>query len=89
MRSLSFCVFALALACGGGAPEPKNPTPTTELKKPTEANVGDRTTCPVSNEVFVVKADSLRSEYKGKTVYFCCPGCKEKFDQDPAKYLGH
>lgn len=27
------------------------------------------------------------SEYKGKTYYFCAPGCKRKFDGDPEKYL--
>ena len=26
-------------------------------------------------------------EYAGKTYYFCCAGCKEKFSADPAKYL--
>ena len=26
-------------------------------------------------------------EHDGKTYYFCCPGCKEKFKADPAKYL--
>jgi YHS domain-containing protein len=28
-----------------------------------------------------------RSEYKGQTYYFCCPGCKASFDKDPEKYL--
>jgi YHS domain-containing protein len=28
-----------------------------------------------------------KSEYKGKTYYFCAPGCKRAFDQDPEKYL--
>jgi YHS domain-containing protein len=28
------------------------------------------------------------SEYKGKTYYFCAPGCKTAFDEDPEKYLG-
>ena len=28
------------------------------------------------------------SEYKGKTYYFCAPGCKASFDKDPEKYLG-
>jgi len=28
------------------------------------------------------------SQYKGQTIYFCAKGCKTKFDQDPAKYLG-
>ncbi len=27
------------------------------------------------------------SEYKGKKYYFCAKGCKEKFDEDPEKYL--
>jgi YHS domain-containing protein len=28
-----------------------------------------------------------KSEYKGKTYYFCAPGCKSAFDKDPEKYL--
>jgi YHS domain-containing protein len=28
-----------------------------------------------------------QSEYKGTTYYFCAPGCKRAFDQDPEKYL--
>jgi YHS domain-containing protein len=27
------------------------------------------------------------TEYKGKTYYFCAPGCKRKFDADPEQYL--
>ena len=27
------------------------------------------------------------SEYKGQTYYFCSPGCKEAFDQNPEHYL--
>ena len=27
------------------------------------------------------------SEYQGRTYYFCNPGCKEKFDANPEKYL--
>ncbi len=31
------------------------------------------------------------SEHGGVTYYFCAPGCKASFDQDPEKYLaeGH
>ena len=28
-----------------------------------------------------------RSEYNGKTYYFCAPGCKAKFDQNPGAYV--
>jgi P-type Cu+ transporter len=29
-----------------------------------------------------------RTEYKGKTYYFCGSKCKEKFDLTPEQYLG-
>lgn len=29
---------------------------------------------------------AYRSEYQGRTVYFCCPGCRREFDQDPTKF---
>jgi Cu+-exporting ATPase len=28
-----------------------------------------------------------KSEYKGKTYYFCAPGCKTAFEKDPEQYL--
>jgi YHS domain-containing protein len=28
------------------------------------------------------------SEYKGKTYYFCAPGCKVVFDRAPAEFAG-
>lgn len=28
-----------------------------------------------------------KSEYKGQTYYFCSPGCKKSFDENPEKYL--
>lgn len=30
----------------------------------------------------------LKSEHKGKTYYFCAPGCKKEFESTPEKYLG-
>ena len=29
-----------------------------------------------------------KSEYQGKTYYFCAPGCKQAFDKEPEKYIG-
>jgi len=29
----------------------------------------------------------ITSVYKGKKYYFCAPGCKRSFDQNPEKYL--
>jgi len=28
------------------------------------------------------------SEYKGETYYFCGPGCKRAFDENPEKFVG-
>ena len=37
-----------------------------------------------------VKPDkaAATSVYQGTTYYFCAPGCKKAFDENPAKYLG-
>lgn len=34
------------------------------------------------------KTAAAKSEYQGKTYYFCAPGCKQAFDKDPEKYVG-
>lgn len=34
---------------------------------------------PINKEIY--------TEYKGKKVYFCCPGCKERFEKELEKYL--
>lgn len=75
------------------APEaaaPKQATanePAEDLKPPGEAGIGDKTKCPVSGEVFTVTDASPHTEVDGKTYFFCCPGCKEKFENDPKKFL--
>ena len=28
-------------------------------------------------------------EHMGKTFYFCCVGCKERFEKDPMKYMNN
>ena len=33
------------------------------------------------------KKAAAKSEYMGKTYYFCCLACKEAFDKAPDKYL--
>jgi YHS domain-containing protein len=48
--------------------------------------VGTKATCPVTDEQFTIAKDTVHVEYKGKHVYFCCPGCKKTFDKDPEKF---
>jgi YHS domain-containing protein len=33
------------------------------------------------------KTAAGKSEYQGKTYYFCSPGCKKDFDKEPEKYV--
>ena len=33
------------------------------------------------------KTAPAKSEYMGKTYYFCAPGCKKAFDANPEKYI--
>lgn len=47
-----------------------------------------KVTCPVTGKEVKNLETAAKSEYKGKTYYFCCPACKEKFDKDPEKYVG-
>jgi YHS domain-containing protein len=57
-----------------------------KMPKPAKKIVtaAEQTMCPImgmaiDKKVFV--------EYKGKKVYFCCPGCEDKFEADPAQYI--
>jgi YHS domain-containing protein len=34
------------------------------------------------------KTAPAKSEYKGKTYYFCALGCKREFDKNPEKFVG-
>ncbi len=43
-------------------------------------------TCPVMGGE-VDKNTPYKTEYKDKTIGFCCPGCIEKFKSDPEKYM--
>jgi Cu+-exporting ATPase len=100
MRStLSTVAFVSLLAACGGPPEgaaspataapaaPSAAAPAGAVKEFGDAKVGDTTKCPVSGEEFVVEASSPKVEHEGKTYYFCCSGCKKKFEAEPAKFV--
>jgi Cu+-exporting ATPase len=53
-----------------------------------DKKVGEETLkCPVSGKEFTKSEASPKYEYEGKTYYFCCAGCKNKFENDPEKYI--
>jgi YHS domain-containing protein len=43
-----------------------------------------QTACPVFGGDIDKK---IYVDYKGKRVYFCCPGCDAEFRKDPEKYM--
>ena len=44
----------------------------------------EQTICPVMKGAI---NKNLFTEYKGKKVYFCCAGCKGKFEKEPERYI--
>ena len=48
----------------------------------------EKVVCPVSGETMLISQAKASYEYEGKTYYFCCEACQEKFVKDPAKYIG-
>ncbi|MBS2018149.1 MAG: YHS domain-containing protein [Deltaproteobacteria bacterium] len=99
--AIALVVLGLSIAACGGENNLPPATPATpgagehhaapkaggNVKAPGDAKVGDTTKCPVTGEEFTVEATSQKAEYEGKTYYFCCGGCKKKFESDPAKFV--
>jgi len=42
---------------------------------------------PVCGMTIDKAAAKGKSDYQGKTYYFCSDGCKKKFDAEPGKYV--
>ncbi len=49
---------------------------------------GTKARCPVMKGEFTITKNSKYSFYKGRYYFYCCPGCKSKFDANPSKYAG-
>ncbi|MDP8229708.1 MAG: YHS domain-containing protein [Candidatus Gorgyraea atricola] len=72
----SSLAFAGCGACGAGS------------AKSGETGEAINTLCPVM-EGEVSKDTQYKTEYNGKTIGFCCPGCIETFNSDPEKYMAN
>ncbi|MBA7644569.1 hypothetical protein ES703_52313 [subsurface metagenome] len=66
------------------AAPPESAPPAAEPEEESAAVTIEQTICPVM--AGAINKD-IFTEYKGKKVYFCCAGCKEKFEKEPEKYL--
>jgi YHS domain-containing protein len=76
----SLLLVGLIVLNGCKKSEPAAPAETKEVA----AAAIEQTVCPVMGGAI---NKSMFTEYKGKKVYFCCAGCKEKFEKEPEKYL--
>lgn len=54
----------------------------------TDAEVGIDTSCAVRKVPVKVTKTTPALDYKGKTYYFCCSPCIDKFTAEPDKYSG-
>jgi len=48
---------------------------------------GEVVECPVMGTKFPASRAYGKTEYKGKTYYFCCAGCPGAFEKNPGKYV--
>jgi YHS domain-containing protein len=84
-RKLVTAMFAVSVAVVfflAGAPV-KSPGfgPVAAFAEPAEK---PQANCPVMGGAV---DKSVYTDYKGKRVYFCCPGCKGPFMKDPDNYI--
>ena len=79
---ITLLFVGLIMVNGCKKSEPTEP-PAAEPEESAAATI-EQTTCPVMGGP--INKD-FYAEYKGKKVYFCCAGCKEKFEAAPEQYL--
>ena len=77
----TFSVVAALNLAGCGAAQQQSAATASAEPLPESA------TCPVMKSTFKPDASTTHAEYKGKTYYFCCPGCDKKFAANPESYI--
>lgn len=82
-KALTLLIAICLLVIAGCQKKTEPAAPAAEANAAVSAAV-EQTMCPVMGGV--INKD-LFVEYQGKKVYFCCLGCKEKFEKDPEKYI--
>ncbi len=79
-------VAAMALLISGAfAQDNKEIQTKKDNEKITLTQIGNKMICPVRGKEFVLKKNTPKIEIDGKTYYFCCKNCIEKFKKDYKK----
>ena len=73
-----------AIACGCGC---KGNNCGTSQQQSIQDVKEEKVQCPVMKTWILQSEAADKTEYNGKTYYFCCDGCKEKFLAEPEKYI--
>ncbi len=60
---------------------------TSREDKAAPAGEAERATDPVCGMTVAADGSRPSSTHEGRTVYFCCPGCRARFDANPAAYV--
>ncbi len=84
LYALSMALGILLLAGCGDQAQQKADADADGAPKATPAKIAQQT-CPVmeGNKI----NPKLFADYKGRRIYFCCPGCNATFQKDPEKYI--
>lgn len=86
LKNLMLAVTVLVVISSVALAAPPKKTTKTSPTKPTKHVAA--LVCPVTGDKIASAAKAAgHSTFKGKTYYFCCPGCKPRFDKEPAKFV--
>lgn len=61
-----------------------------EARNPSAANAAGTASAidPICGMSVAIATAEYRSEYQGMAYFFCCAGCQNRFEKEPAHYLG-
>jgi YHS domain-containing protein len=83
------CILAVLGLMWSGCEKSSNDTPAPPESGTQTTTASDTTTkaqekCPIMGN----KVDkAVFTDYEGERVYFCCPGCIDKFNDEPVKFV--
>ena len=80
---LCISVLMLTMFSSAGCKKKSEPIAPAEIKQVVSEAI-EQKTCPIMGNPI---NKELYTEYKGQKIYFCCAGCKPKFEADPEKYI--
>lgn len=64
-------------------PSPVEIKNATAISAPASAEAKD----PICGMIVDTSRGNYKSEYQGTVLYFCCAGCKQKFEREPERYV--